>query len=986
MTSQRPKTYLFGPFRLETGAYRLFRDGEPVHLTPKAFDTLVFLIEERPRLVGKGELLAQVWHGESVSENVVYQAITTLKRVLGKRPDGGEYVENVPRKGYWFTAEVEELAPHAARPVSRRGAVKSSSTSCLVGREKEMADLWKTTESVEEGVGHLLCVTGEPGIGKTTLVESFLNEVASGDLTCDVARGKCSERFAGTGAYLPFLDALESLIEGGGAEAVADLMKQLAPSWYVQVAPPDARPRTAEEAGGIKVASQERLKREASAFLLEISRRRPLILFLDDLHWADESTVDLLAYLATKFESMRVLVVATYRPSVLLKTNRPILRMQKGLQTHNLCHELALGLLSIEDITRYMALESPDSSFSPEIPKFIHDKTQGNPLFVVDLLSYLRERKVVVKEQDRWTLAKPVQDVWRELPESVRSMVEIKIDQLNETERRLMDVACVQGYEFDSTVLAHVLDMGVAEVEECLYKLEHVNAFVWLITQHEFPDGTVTRRYQFVHLFYQEALYDLLQRIPARKSTLSAAVARALLGHYGEQSSAIALQLARLLKEAQDPAQAFHYFALAANNALRMSAFSAVHSIAKSGLAITGSVPDGPSKNEDELSLLNTLGMSVMAIRGFAAPELQDIYEKSVELCKQSEDSKWLPIALYGLWVFHIDGGRLKTAHELGEQILEYAERRDDAVALVESHYTLGTTLLQLGNLRGAREHLSKGISGYDRRSHASNRFYYQNDPGVMCLCQSARASWLLGFPDEALRTIKAALELARDIEHYESHAYALTFCGDIHHFRGELREAAKYLDMAIQLSLEQGLIQESNWARIMRGWILVEQGHVEDGIAELQRNLARDRESGSEVARSKFLGLLARALGKAGKVRDGIRVLDEAFSFVKATSERYCESELFRIKGELLQMQPRTGPAAQGEAEACVMRAIEIARRQGSKSFELRATVSLTRLFIRQRRSAKARLRLEKVYRSFTEGSDTSDLREAQALLKELS
>ena len=374
-----------------------------------------------------------------------------------------------------------------------------------------------------------------------------------------------------------------------------------------------------------------------------------------------------------------------------------------------------------------------------------------------------------------------------------------------------------------------------------------------------------------------------------------------------------------------------------------------------------------------------------MATKGFAAAELEDIYERSVEICERSGDTQRLPIALYGLWVFHIDGGRLETARRLGERILELAERTGGDVVLVEGLYALGTTLLQLGAFRDACRHLSDAIDNYDRERHASNRFFYQLDPCVTCLSSSARALWFLGFPDQALRRSREALELARSLNHPESYAYALTFVGDIYHFLGETTETLEHLDLAIQCSLEQGLTQELSWARMMNGWMLVEEGRTEEGIVELRRHLARYRELGSEVARSKFLGLLAMALGRARKVRDGLAVLEEAFDFVQTTGERYYEAELHRIKGELLLTRRVPKHVAEADAEELFFKAIDIARHQEAKSLELRGVVSLARLYRMQNRATEARSRLDEIYSWFTEGFSTSDLIEAKSILEEL-
>ena len=238
-----------------------------------------------------------------------------------------------------------------------------------------------------------MCVTGEPGIGKTTLVEDFLDGLAAGGSRCSIARGRCSERLAGTEAYLPFLEALDSLIHGPGGDAAARLLKTVAPTWYVHLAPANdsALGRLAAE---VSASSQERMKRELVAFLQELSRLRPVLLFLDDLHWADVSTVDLLAYLGGRCLGLRLLVLLTYRPTDLRLQSHPFLQVQRELQARGVCREVPLRFLERADIDRYLTLTFPGHAFPADFAGVLHARTEGNPLFLTDLLGYLRDGSI----------------------------------------------------------------------------------------------------------------------------------------------------------------------------------------------------------------------------------------------------------------------------------------------------------------------------------------------------------------------------------------------------------------------------------------------------------------------------------------------------------------------------------------------------------------------------------------------------------------
>src|SRR5262249_13772915 len=281
-------------------------------------------------------------------------------------------------------------------------------------------------------------------------------------------------------------------------------------------------------------------------FLHEMSRRRTLVVFLDDVHWADPSSVDLLAYLGSRCAGLRLLLVLTYRSSDLLRTQHPFGPVKLELQGRGVCREIALPFLSRDDVDHYLALAFPGHQFPEEFGAVLHARTEGSPLFMVDLLRDLRDRGAIVQDRDCWALVRAVPDLEHELPESVRGMIQRKIDQLSEADRRLLMAASVQGPEFDSAVAARILDRQPADVEERLDVLEKVHALVRLIRQQSFPDGTLSLRYRFVHVLYQNAFYASL--LPTRKALWSAAAAQALLDYLGEKDTSVAGELALLLE------------------------------------------------------------------------------------------------------------------------------------------------------------------------------------------------------------------------------------------------------------------------------------------------------------------------------------------------------------------------------------------------------------------------------------------------------
>jgi tetratricopeptide (TPR) repeat protein len=594
-----------------------------------------------------------------------------------------------------------------------RGAAGPSTTAeslltqrRMVGRQAELAELRAAFESAAAGRGLLLCAAGEPGIGKTTLVEEFLGTLAAGRPACWIARGRCSERLAGSEAYLPILEALDSLLHGEGGDAIAQVMKVVAPTWYVQLVPlvadDSSLVRVRDEA---KVASQERLKRELAAFLQEVARREPLVVFLDDLHWADASTVDALAYVGGKCREMRLLLIVSYRPSDLLLGKHPFLHVKLELQGRGACREISVAFLSRSDIERYLALAFPGHEFPPEFAAAVHARTEGNPLFMVDLLRYLRERGMIAQKQGRWTLAQSVADIEKGLPESVRSMIERKIDQLSEADRRMLVAASVQGYEFDAAVVARALALEAADVEEQLDGLERVHALVRRLGEREYPDATLTLRYRFEHVLYQNALYALLT--PARKASLSIAVAEALLGYHGEQSAAVASELALLFEAGRDFARAADSFVVAGQNAARVYAN-------QEAVALLGRALASAEKLRGEARQSRILAVAMQRAPLYQTLTRFDAAVADYELAERVAEETGNPAAQVGAlcgkaWPLCYSK-RLKEMEQCGDQAAELARRAGSRVGLASAQSVLGFHHACIGDLAGGESYLDQAI------------------------------------------------------------------------------------------------------------------------------------------------------------------------------------------------------------------------------------------------------------------------------------
>jgi predicted ATPase len=825
-----------------------------------------------------------------------------------------------------------------------------------VGRDAQRARLQRAYARVKQGTGTIVAVTGEPGIGKTSLIEDFVRALAANGERPVIARGRCSESLAGAEAYLPILDAIEALLRGTDGPAFDALVMTVAPTWYAQIATPagDASHPT---------PSQERMKRELVALFHALAVAEPLVLVIDDLHWADVSTIDALNYLAGRFDGTRVLVLIGYRPSDMSLTNHPFIAIRSELQAHGVFDEMPLAFLQPRDIERYLALEYPGRAFPRGFAAMIHAKTEGNPLFMADLT--------------RWIVARGVDREPSDLPESVRGMIARKIEQVPEADRRLLLAAAVQGDEFDSTVVAEALQLDPAAVEERLAHLERVHLFVARAGEQAFPSGVLTLRYRFVHVLYQNALYASLQ--PARRVALAKAIVSALASHYGGEAPAIAARLAVLYETARDFGPAATYFYLAAQRATALFGFREALSLAERGLDATAAMTGGTERLQLELGLQMIRGLALRSVKGWATPELESTFTRARALCQQLGDPHELFPVLWNLTFFTMIRGDVAQVREQTATLMRQAEQSREPAFLMAVHHVAGVTAEFAGDFPQSHRLLERARDLHDPRQHDIYSTTFGIDPGMVARAMSARPLWALGYPDRAIARSRETVAFARAQRQPVTFVFALIVAQGVHLYRGEAAEALALGDEIIAFCEEHEFPQEAEWARGFKGSALAVRGRAEDGAAQLGAALDALHALRSGLTRTMFLSLYADALLRAGRVDEGLSVVAEGFAHAERTGERGFLAELHRIGGEL-----HAAAGNEAGAEDALRLALDVSRQQQARSLELRAATALARLLHASGRTPGGRAALEPVYAWFTEGRDTADLLTARTLLSE--
>ncbi len=580
----------FGAYRLDAADGKLWRGRQAVPLTLKAFAVLEHLVRRAGRLVTKEQLLRAVWADSLVTDASLKVAIREVRKALGDDPAKPRFIETAHRRGYRFVAAVE--APPAtdgregkapAEPRSTQYAVLSTqyavphgsteasssrgpssrpyTSGYLVGRAAELATLHACLQRAVGGQRQVVFLTGEPGSGKTALLEGFTRELAEAPVR--LAVGQCFEHFGRGEAYLPVLDALQRLARELPAGTLEPLVARHAPAWQAQLVRPDGPAGPREPLG----TTGERVLRELAELVEALAARTPLVLVLEDLHWCDYSTLDLISLLATRRDPVPLLLLGTYRPVEAILSEHPLRQVQHELQAHHFCTELPLGPLGADAVADYLRQRFPGRAISPALAGQLHRHTEGLPLFLLNLLDYLLAHGALFLSDEEVELVQDLGRVDFEVPEGVRSMIEKQTERLTAAERALLEAASVAGSEFSAAAVAAALEQDVVAAEDLCEGLARRQLFLEEAGGADWPDGTVASRYRFRHDLYRGAFYQRLAA--ARRARLHARVGRRLEAAYGPRAGEVAAELALHFEQGRDAAGAVRWLGEAARRAVR---------------------------------------------------------------------------------------------------------------------------------------------------------------------------------------------------------------------------------------------------------------------------------------------------------------------------------------------------------------------------------------------------------------------------------
>jgi class 3 adenylate cyclase/predicted ATPase len=844
----------------------------------------------------------------------------------------------------------------------------------LTGRATEISLLKERWEQAQEGMGQVVLLIGEAGLGKSRLVhtlkEHVLGQTAEGEVDAPVIEWRCAPHYQNTGLY-PAVDFYERALGFGREEppqarfdrllrrleqyglarpeAVplwAALLSLPAPERFPPLSLPPARQR-------------EETFRAMLEWLHTRAARRPVLFVVEDLHWVDASTLEFLGQFLAEGLQGSILTLLTFRPE--FQTPWPALAHQTSLALTRLTRR------QVGDLMRKKA----GGSLPEAVVDQVYGRAGGVPLFVEEFTKMVQESGVLGQSGEGGTLTRALPA--HEIPATLQDLVMARVDRL-EGGRELAQLAAVLGREFGYDLLS-----AVAAVDEPSLQSELAELVQAEILYQKGPSTRPT--YIFKHALLEDALYNAL--VKGTRQQFHRRIGEVLEARFPQTVETKPELLAHHFTEAGETEKAVGYWLKAGQRSRDRSALCEAIGHLTQGLALLGTLEESRARDERELQFLTTLGPTYITARGYAAPEVGPTLLRARELCQRIDDPQQLFGVMLGTWEWRLVRGDLRLCVGLAADGMALAERLDDPGVTMEALFMPGVTMFYRAEFAGARACHEKAVAAFDDRGRTKFwAAYTGHNAGVTHRCYLALALWHLGFPDQALRVDRESRELARAIGHAFSLGHAVDFTAYLYHYCRLGAEAQAAAEEEMALGAEQGFQLWHALGTLHKGAGVLLQGRREEGLPLLLKGYGAFRATGAEVRAPAYLGMLGDAYTQSARFEDAHKALDEGLAVAEKNDDRSHEAELHRLKGELLLAE---SPDQAAGAEDCFHQAIEIARHQRSRAWELRATMSLARLWQRQGRRDEARAALAAVFGTYTEGFTTPDLVDARALLDSL-
>ena len=838
----------------------------------------------------------------------------------------------------------------------------------FVGREQEISLLLGRWREAIDGEGQVVLLSGEAGIGKSRIVRTLGDRLA--DARYQTIQFQCSPYHTNTAFYpaINFLREAAGLTSQDSAEAQLNKLDALARESGIDTQDTVSlladllSIRGDDRYPTVNVSSEKRKDMTLEAlvhYLQGLADRCPVVFIVEDAHWLDPTTLDLLTRIIDRIRQMRVLLLITFRPDF-----KPVWAEYSHVTF------LTLSRLPRRQSAELVTAMTGGKGLPPAVQQAILAKTDGVPLYIEALTENVLESGLLTEGNESFTLKGPLKEL--PIPDSLHALLMERVDRLGPA-KEIVQTGAAIGREFTYELLQATVEVPDSQLKNAL---DHFVASGLISQEGEIP----LAKYHFKHVLVQEAAYSTLPKKPRR--LLHARIAKALESRFAERITMEPELLAFHYEQAGLAGPAVEYwFRAARRDAERSATIEALNHFGRA-LDMLKDLPQGSERDAVELELLIARGAPLVTVKGYASDEIEHNYRRAKELSQEHSDSVHHFLAIWGLWVFHLVRGQLAMARDLAENLLTLATREQNPDLLIRARESLGTTYFFLGRFDDAKTHLVPATFLNDPDQQRSHAVPYTQDPGITARITLAWTLWALGEVAQVEPLALEALAKARELDHPFTLVFTLASLSWIY---STLRNAKKTVDLtgeAIALSTKYSFELGLAWATSSHGWALAEQGR-EDGLDTLINGLSATRVTGANLNNTHTLALLAEIYLRLNRIDEGLSTIDDALKLAVAGGERFRHAELLRLKGELLLGQ--SDPSVQA-AEQCFCEALKIAQDQHAKMLELRAATSLAKLWRKLNKSDEAKRILHSVYSRFTEGVDNRDMIEAKTVLQQLS
>ena len=872
--------------------------------------------------------------------------------------------------------------PVQAYEVLRASAVESrfeafhrTALTPLIGREEEIELLLRRWQQAKAGEGQVVLLAGEPGIGKSRLVEA-LNERLAAEPHIRL-RYFCSSQHRDSALY-PVITQLERAAELRREDTPEERLTKLEAALTRNTTNDTLQadlPLLAEllliptgsRYAPLDLSPQKRRERTFNALITHLERlaaREPVAMLFEDVHWADPTTLDLLDLAIERVQTLPVLLIITFRPEF---TPPWVGRSQVSLVTLNRLPPRQRAAL-IESVTGGKTLPK-------ELSEQIIARTDGVPLFVEELTKAIVETGMLADAGDHYVLTGSLPAL--AIPTTLQASLMARLDRLAPV-REVAQIGAALGRQFSHELIGAVAGLPPARLDAALDQLV---AAELIFRRGRPPDA----EYTFKHALVQDAAYETLLR--SRRQQLHARIATVLEAYFPETVVAEPAVIAHHCAEAGQAEKAGSYWLKAGQQALTRSATTEAVTQLRKGLDLLATLADDPARQHKDLEfdLQVALGGALMAAKGYAHPQVVEAYERARSLATDTGRSGTMLnfSVLWGLCTANYVAGKSHAALHQAEELLSIARCQTETGPLVISHGLVGCTLIMNGDYPAALPHLKHAAALYEPVAHRGLTLQFAQDIGVRAFCYLSLALWHQGCPDEANAAAGEALRYAKESGHAHTLAYALFFSAMTAVLERRPAEVEHRANASIALADEHGFALWLGRGQVLQGWTMAQRGDGAAAVKRIREGLSAAAATGSGLWKPLLFGLLAEALALVGEIDEGLIVLAQALAAADASGQVGTDAELHRLRGDLLRHVPDLDLT---ECETCFRKAVEIARKQGTRGFELRAAVSLARLLGDQGRRSEAREVLAPVYTGFREGFDMPDLKDAKAALDTLS